>query len=163
MTGRPRFGGDDRGVSITVTHVLTVGITTILISGLLIGAGSMLEGERQQSAEASLETIGERLANEVSNVDRLANESETMTVETSHQREVSGSTYTVELRANCSAQPLIDDSSCLVLESTGEDVEVAVPIDVDEDDIADGSSSSGGSIVIVWDGGEIALEDGDTR
>ncbi|WP_254862463.1 DUF7266 family protein [Halovivax gelatinilyticus] len=156
-----KFGRDDRAVSIAITHVLTVGITAVLISGLLIGAGSMLDTQREQSAEATLETIGERLAGEISGMDRMASEnSESATIRTDHQRFASGSQYTVELRdSGCDIDeyPLVETSECLVLTSHGEDVNVAVPI-ADHVDVRENSSVTGGPIQVVWDDG-ITLED----
>ena len=159
---RSPLATDDRAVSIAVTHVLTIGITTVLISGLLIGAGTMLDSERDRSTEASLETIGERLSNEISAVDRIAEDDDEVTVHTSHQRQVTNSLYTVELGENCD-HPLLhdDDQDCLVLSAQGEDVEVAVPVQVNAD-IDTSSAATGGTIVIEWDGSEISISDGDS-
>jgi len=165
-----RFGGrtvsprrKDRGVSIAVTHVLTIGITTILISGLLIAAGGLLEAQQDRSAEQSLETIGERLSGELSSVERLAADDgdSTVNLTVSHPSQVASEGYTVTLHEACDDAPLIDDeTSCLGLESdSGTTVFVPVTVDVDEDN--DGTSTSGGSILIVYDEDDgIILEEG---
>jgi len=167
-----RFGGRtvsprrrDRGVSIAVTHVLTIGITTILISGLLIAAGGLLEAQQDRSAEQSLETIGERLSGELSSVERLAADDNESTVEltVSHPSQVASERYTVTLYDNCDDAPtdaplIAGGETCLQLESDS-GTTVFVPVTVD---VADGTSTSGGSILIVYDGenDEVTLEEG---
>lgn len=154
------FIRDDRAVSVAVTHVLTVGITAILISGLLLGASSLLETQQERSAENALNTIGERLGSEITNLDQQATAGETASINTSHQRQVAGSQYTVTLLdSGCSTYPLIDSSPCVVLESQGEDVTVAIPLSEDievEDDV----TVTGGPIEIVYDGSKITVRSG---
>lgn len=151
---------DDRGVSIAVSHIMTIAITAILISGLMFGAGSLLEGEKDRSAGQSLETIGERLSGEIASVDRLAgNETENLTVTVDHPRTVSGSQYTIDLENDDCSAPLVD-GQCLVLTSHGGDVEVGVPVRTDAD--LEGSVT-GGTLVIEYepdddDEGTISLE-----
>lgn len=154
------FGRDDRGVSVAVTHVLTVGITAILISGLLLGSSSLLETQQERSAENALTTIGERLASDITSLDQQASSSATAAINTSHQRQVAGSQYSVTLlNSGCSTYPLIDSSPCVVLESKGEDVTVAIPL---SEDIAvdDGATVTGGPIEIVYDGSQITVRAG---
>lgn len=67
-----RFRDDTRGASITVTHALTIGITTILISGLLLSSGSLLRDQQERVTERAFNDIGESIVNEVLRIDRLA-------------------------------------------------------------------------------------------
>jgi FlaG/FlaF family flagellin (archaellin) len=147
-----RHNERDRAVSITVTHVLTIGITTILIAGLLTSAGTMLETETQRSTEASLETIGERMADEIGNVDQIATPSGgNVTITADHPRTVANSRYTVEFGEDCEA-PLLDGSTdCLELTAANTNVVVHVPIKTDAA-IDTSSSARGGTIEIVYDG-----------
>ena len=161
MTELGPFVNDDRGVSIAVTHVLTIGITTILVAGLLIGASSMLDYQRESSTDASLETIGERLANEISKVDRAAAGGGDVRVTTSHQQRVTGSGYSIDLQECTNGELIPDETPCLVLESFGEDRSVTIPLALSAD-IDDGGPVAGGNVVIVADGdngGEISLEE----
>ncbi|MFP8889390.1 hypothetical protein ACLI4U_06425 [Natrialbaceae archaeon A-CW2] len=149
----------DRGVSIAITHVLTIAITTVLISGLLISAGALLEGERDRSADRSLETIGERLAGELSKVDSMATDDDTtvnMTV--NHPARAASERYTVTLRETCNEAPLLENgTSCLHLTTQSGNVDVYVPVTVD----VDGDSEvHGGAIEIVHEDGDIRLERG---
>lgn len=154
----PRSDGD-RGVSISVTHVLTIGITTILIAMLLTSASTMLDTESEHSAETSLETIGERLADEIGNVDQIADENATVNATATHPRRAASSRYTVKLETGCS-EPLLDDSTdCLKLTAHSADAVVHVPIKTDAD-IDDGSEAAGGTIEIQYDGAEISITEG---
>jgi hypothetical protein len=120
----------DRGVSIAVSHVLTLAITTVLISMLLIGASSVLDAETDRSAERSLETIGERLAGEIDDADRLLADGtrESMEITVDHQRTVPNSAYTVEVRQDCDSPLLADDAGCLRLSADDLDIAVFVPL-----------------------------------
>jgi hypothetical protein len=120
----------DRGVSIAVSHVLPLAITTVLISMLLIGASSVLDAETDRSAERSLETIGERLAGEIDDADRLLADGtrESMEITVDHQRTVPNSAYTVEVRQDCDSPLLADDAGCLRLSADDLDIAVFVPL-----------------------------------
>ncbi len=148
------FDGDDRGVSISLTHVLTIAITTVLIAMLITGASTMLETETDRSADLALETVGERLSNEIGNVDRIANgdggRAERVTVTASHPRTVANSRYTVELRRNCTAPLLNGRTDCLRLTAESVDATAYVPVETDAD--IENSSASGGEIELRYDG-----------
>ncbi|EMA42941.1 DUF7266 family protein [Halobiforma nitratireducens] len=156
---------DDRGVSVAVTHVLTIGIATILIAMLMMSGATLLETETERSAESSLETIGERLAHEVENVDQMTyDETERIEVTSQQPRTVANSRYTVELlegengAGECSEAPLLDGTTdCLRL--TGDDGDVYVPLVVGSDIGAD-DPVTGGTVEIVYDGDELRLEGG---
>ena len=155
----PTFAADDRAVTVAITHVLTVGIATVLITGLLFGAGTMLDTQREDSTEASLEVIGERLAGDIASADRMANDN-SVTIRTDHQRIAGGSPYTVTLHEDADeCGPLIDSVSCIQLDSHGEDVSVFVPI-VTHTPLAEETSVTGGPLVIsVTEDDEIILEE----
>ena len=153
MIGDQRANGRERGVSVAITHVLTIGITTILIAMLMMSGSTLLETETERSTDRSLETIGERLANEIENVDRIVNEDGTSSVSLTveHPRAVTNAGYTVELLdvSECDAAdtPLIEaDVSCLELTSHSENVVVHVPVAVDVDTFE--GRATGGTIAI---------------
>ncbi|WP_425495366.1 DUF7266 family protein [Natrinema halophilum] len=150
----------DRAVSISITHVMTVGITTILIAMLLTNAGTMLDTQKDRSAEASLETIGERLADEIGNADQIgAQTTDNVTIRTDHPRTVANSRYTVTLREDCEA-PLLDGSTdCVRLTAHATDAVAYVPIKTNAS-VDGGSSTTGGTITIVYESDTISIEDG---
>ncbi|MDQ2051376.1 hypothetical protein RBH26_12910 [Natronolimnohabitans sp. A-GB9] len=160
----------DRGLSVALTHVLTIGITTILIAMLLVSGSAMLDSETERSTQTALETVGERLAGEIDNVDRIADEDgddETVTLVAEHPQTVANSGYTVELQpeSDCDG-PLIDESSpCLELSAHDTDVTVYVPVRIDADVSDDQNPVSGGTIEIEYiddgDDGTIELTEAD--
>ncbi|MFB6167458.1 MAG: hypothetical protein ABEJ43_01270 [Haloferacaceae archaeon] len=62
----------DRGVSTTVSYVLTLAITAILISGLLVAVTGVVDDRRDQTGRNALNVIGERIAANLMAADRLA-------------------------------------------------------------------------------------------
>ncbi|ELY70024.1 DUF7266 family protein [Natrinema versiforme] len=153
-----RYDERDRAVSITITHVLTIGITTILIAMLLTASGTMLESETERSADSSLETVGERIADEIGNVDQIANETDdTVTLTTEHPRTVASSRYTVELQADCNNAPLLEENTaCVKLTAQDTDAVAHVPIKTDND-INETSSATGGTIEIIYESDKIRI------
>lgn len=159
--------GDDRGVSVAVTHVLTIAITTILITGLLFSVSTLLDNQRERSAEQSMETTGERLASEIASVDRLGgsgNESINMTID--HPRRAGGFPYSIRTEnGSCASSSIVNDTSCLVLSTNGGSAAVAVPVTVRNAEAIDGSAT-GGEIVIRYEeigGNETIVIESDSR
>lgn len=105
---------DDRAVSTAVSYVLTLGITTLLVTGLLISAGGVVDDRRDVTSRNTLEVVGQRLAAHLMAADRLAGTAETrhVAVEVDLPRNVAGGGY--EIRVNGS-------TSTIVLESEGTD------------------------------------------
>jgi len=159
------FSRDDRAVSVAVTHVLAIGIVTILLTGLLISAGNVLDNQKRSSAQEELDTVGNRLASEIASIDRTTTPGadETVRLDTDHPDRVTGSTYRVELVANddsadCNG-PLVDDpDACLVLSTSVLDDDRIVPVDVSGDVSVADSSASGGQVQVVYQDGEISIE-----
>lgn len=157
--------GDDRAVSVAITHVLTIAITTILVAMLVTSAGGMLETETDRSAETSLETVGERLAGEIESADRLAPDGDGgVTVVADHPGAVANSGYTVEIHDSSTCRdeaPLLDGSSpCLELSATDAGVTTHVPV-ANQTALDTDAAVSGGTIEIRYDEGneEITLEE----
>ena len=144
----------DRGVSVAVTHVLAIAITVILIGVLFVGVGDLVETQTDRSAESSLETIGERLSDQFSNAERLADDEAEIRAE--HPSHVSGMSYSLELIEDCEA-PLIDadrEYGCLELDASGANVDVYVPVTA-EIDTSDGCTTArGGAVDIEYQEGE---------
>ncbi|WP_338741750.1 DUF7266 family protein [Haloplanus salilacus] len=109
----------DRAVSTALGYVLTLGIATILISGLLIAAGTAVEDRRDVTTRSSLDVAGERLASNLMSADRLA--------ETSGARAVSVAVDLPSRIAGNGYLVTVDPAnSTLVLVSDGPDVTVHV-------------------------------------
>lgn len=148
---------DTRAVSVALTHSLTMGITTVLVAGLLISSGGLLEDQREQAVRDQITVIGERLVSEITYLDRTVHDEDgTATVETSHPSRVAETQYRaslVEGDARCTA------AACVLMESQETDVTVLVPIP-DGIDVDGGATARGGHIAVSHDGGEVTLTGG---
>jgi hypothetical protein len=63
---------DDRGLSVTLGYTLTLSITAVLIAGLLIAGGTLIEDQRRAIASDELTVTGQQLADGFEDADRLA-------------------------------------------------------------------------------------------
>lgn len=147
---RRSLQSDDRAVSIAVTHVLTIGITTILITGLLVAGSGLLEGEKSDATRSELRTIGNRLGAELSSAYYTARQSDDATVEVrvTHPEFVAGDSYNIELRTGCSGIPGHSSIDCIVLKPPKGQDEVKIPLDPDVE-LSGGTTVKGGPLYIV--------------
>lgn len=126
---------DDRSVSTTLSYVLTLAITTVLISGLLIAGGTMVETQRERVAEQELGVTAERLATGLADADRLG---DTVTggavrVRVWLPEQIAGSAYNIELKnetmpAAKPAKATISMSSQFVDADTSLSLRTGIPI-----------------------------------
>ncbi|MEF8856597.1 MAG: hypothetical protein V5A16_04160 [Haloplanus sp.] len=63
---------DNRATSTALGYVLSLGITALLVSGLLLAGGGLMESQRDQTARIELEVIGQTVADDLSSAARLA-------------------------------------------------------------------------------------------
>ncbi|ELZ43695.1 hypothetical protein C464_16137 [Halorubrum coriense DSM 10284] len=139
---------DRRGVSVALTHVLTMGITSVLIAGLIITAGGAVETQRERAVQGELTTIGERLGTELTALDRAAESTNsTMTVETSHPERVVNTRYRVRLTSNHSD---CRTDACLVLDARTTETPVVIAVRDGIDTVE--SSALGGELRLVHNG-----------
>lgn len=139
----------ERGVSPVFAYVLTLGITTLLIAGLLIAASGYVEGQREAVGENELKVIGQQISADIAATDRLSRTegASEASVERDIPRAVVGSTYTVHVRKD-GAGPTYP-----YLELTMSNPEVSVLVGITlapSSDLVE-SSVGGGSIVVVYD------------
>jgi hypothetical protein len=120
---------DDRAVSVAVTHVLAIGITTILIVGLLTAAGGLAQDEQERSAREQLRMIGASMANQIEQADDLGRRGANVSVREDFQGTISGKSYTVSLEngSECDAAT-IDTDTCLILDLSTSDVSTTVGV-----------------------------------
>lgn len=141
---------DERAISTVVSHVMSVGITTLLIISLVATATGFLEGHQQRSATEEIETIGNRLAGELATADRLARYSDGVRVTTELPERVAGSRYTVQLlHGSCGAVPT---DTCLQLRAGAHDISTLVAVRNDTELSLE--SRGGGTFVITSAGSE---------
>ena len=138
---------DDRAVSTTVTYVLTMAITAVLLAGLITAAGGLVENQRTGAVRNELGVVGERMAGELTSVDGLvgAGTQPTVRLRATHQRQVAGRYYSVEVVTN-GGRPC-SSSECLVLRT--DDVTVTVPFATTTP--VESGRVQGGTVVIEYD------------
>lgn len=145
-------GGDERAVSTVLGYSLALGITMLLISGLLISMGGLVDNQRERSVRSGLEVIGQKLAADVTAADRLvvAGSIGSLQASVTHDlpETVAGSTYTVRLR------PTGSDPE-LVLATRNPDVTVTVTMATTTS--VSTSSAGGGTIRVRYDGDSNSL------
>ncbi|MFW6384532.1 MAG: DUF7266 family protein [Halodesulfurarchaeum sp.] len=119
----------DRAVSVAVTHVLAIGITTILIVGLLTAAGGLAKDEQEQSAREQLRMVGSSMASQIEHADALGRRGANVSVREDFEGTVSGKSYTVDFEtgSECDAAT-IDTDACLVLNLSNSDVSATVGV-----------------------------------
>lgn len=149
----------DRGVSFPLSHVVTLGMTTLVVTGLLVSAGGYLDAEVDRSAARELTAIGETLATDLAAADRLAGggADASLTLQVSLPRQISGGAYLVSLEPSGPCADRGASVSCVVLRSPEVGVRRTVPFR-NQTAVA-GGSANGGRLTIVYRNGTLALED----
>jgi len=139
-----------RGVSTALGYVLNLGVATLLVTVLLLSAGTLVEDQRQRAAETELEVVGERVSADLAAADRLAraNDPTTVRVEADVPRRVAGSPYDVAVNESGSGE--------LVLVAEQADADVTVPFDSTTAVAA--STVGSGDLAVVYHPGNDTLE-----
>lgn len=152
---------DERAASTALGYVLTLGISTVLITGLLVGGGSYLEGERTHATTEGLRVHAERLAGAVGDADRLAAASSggEVEVEIRLPDRVAGSTYTVSV-VDAGPDAGGRNRTALVFRSPSAEVTVRVPL-ATRVGVAPAEGLPGGIVSVRYDGsGPLRVEFG---
>lgn len=125
--GRWTLARDDRAVSVAVSYVLALGITAILISGLLVASSDYLEDERQRATIQELDGLGNRLAAAFTDADRLSRSGGATSLVVERPSRIAGSDYTVEIRRGpICATP--SEADCLHLQTATDNVSITIPL-----------------------------------
>lgn len=141
----------DRAVSTVVNYVAALGVMSVLVTGLVMAGGDYVQDQRQQTARAELEVIGQKVSGDLSAAARLARAGDTRSVVIERQfpETVSGQSYTIELTSTGSGEPQ------LRLQTDSPTVLVAVPVALTEDGSSPvgfaSATISGGNVEIVYD------------
>lgn len=154
---RATFATDRRAVSSTITYALTVAIVTILISGLVIAAGGLLDQQRERAVRSELGVVGERLAAELEGADGLvADHDAELRVSTTHPERLAGARYAVALVATDPGP--CDQYPCLALNASDPDVSVTVAL-ANETPVRT-TRVPGGDVTVAYEpeNGTLALE-----
>ena len=137
---------DDRAVSVTVGYVLNFAIASILVSGLLIAGGGLIERQTEQVTEDELSVIGHQLADDISSADRLvrAGDVSNLSIRSDLPQRTAGGGYTVNITVD-------GNDGEIVLRTNAPEVVVTVPFRVQSS--LSGGTLEGGPVRIEYDGG----------
>lgn len=141
---------EDRGVSTVVGYSITLGITTLLVAGLLIATGGYVQDQRETVVRTELRVVGNQLASDLTSADALGRRgADTLELDRRLPGTVAGSSYTVAVNpAGC--------STCLVLLS--HEPEVRVTVDFTTSAPVTANNVTGGPVVVTYDGAGPTLE-----
>lgn len=141
------FIADERGAYFPISYALTIGITVILLSGLMTGTASFVDQKTDNAANAELQIIGERLATQLMAVDQQVTENGDveMTVRVDLPERAAGSHYNIRIRNRPAG-----GTDTLELWSTQESASVEIPIQLSSN-VAESTAVSNGDLVITVD------------
>jgi len=99
-----RFASDTRGVSPAVTQALTIGITSLLVTGLLIGGSQMVDSQRERVTEEALENVGDGIARDLVRLDAFDTETldSTISFRAMYPERIADQSYNVEVSPDTS-------------------------------------------------------------
>lgn len=152
----------DRSVSVALNYILVLAISSVLVTGLLIAGGSFVEDNRERVINSELTVIGNHVAGNLEQVDRLVTASHDNLgssgdepeayINQSFQQEVTGSPYAIEIVDGTPTQ--------VVLTSFDPDVTISVNVTV-QNDVRDESRASTSDISVYYDSDseEIVIDD----
>jgi len=142
---------EDRAVSTAITHAMAVGITTLLITGLLVGSSQMIEDRRQLVTERGLEDIGSSLTSEIVRMDQFNTTNTNVSITSTNPEHIAGSGYDVEILDRSSGSPP-PYSYVMYLNSSAGSLTVEVPVRFQTDTEVCAGHADGGTVVIEYDG-----------
>lgn len=144
---------DDRAVSTVVGYILTLGITAVLITGLLTAGGDFVGDQRHGTIRDEMQVLGQQLASDLSAADRLVRAGGTeVSVTRTLPDEVTGVGYLVTIEDSVDDPNVVD----ITLRTENPDVSVTLGVYL----VTDVGSDTGGTI--THNGGDLVIElDGD--
>lgn len=140
-----------RGVSTTLGYVLNLGVAAILITTLMVAAGTLVDEQTDRAIRTELDVLGDRIAADVAATDRLARASDGGRVryDVGIPRRVVGTAY--EVRINESGNDRI------VLDAVRS--EVTVTVAYDSQTPVEPATRRGGPFALVYENGTVVVED----
>jgi hypothetical protein len=119
---------DTRAVSIALNYTIAIGITTILTTGLLISAGTLLESQQERVARLQADEIAADLLTQADRLDRISDStvSSKTTLQLEYPSTLLGRSYTVSFQRQ--AAQFDDVEWTLRIDSTELSVEAVYPV-----------------------------------
>ena len=137
----------DRGVSPVFAYVLTLGISSLLVAGLLIAAGGYVETQREATSRSELRVLGQQVSADIAAADRLTRTEGATEVSISRTlpERVVGSQYSLSVRTGS------DDPTDPYLELTTVRPDVTVEVGVATETDVSATTIGGGDMVVEYD------------
>lgn len=139
---------DDRGVSFTVSYVLSLSIAVLLVSGVILATGEVVRDQRASAIRSEATVVGDEVAASVMAADRLArlgdDSAVAMTVRLPER--LADTPYTVSLDVDGSAKAVVVRT---------ESPSIAVRVPLTSETPVDETTVAGGDVRIAYesDGG----------
>lgn len=120
----PEWQRGERGVSFTVSYVLTAAIAVVLISGLLLAVGQVVNDRRIDTIRGEATVVGDQTAAAVMSADRLGRNGNLSNVSITLQlpKRLANQPYTVTLGATAS-------DAVITVSTKSPSVTVSVPLE----------------------------------
>ena len=146
----------ERAVSPVVGYVLTLGISTLLVSGLLIAATGFVDTQRERTTESELQVVGQQVSADIAAADRLyrTDGATDIVIKRDLPDSVVGSQYTVFVRSDD------DGPTDAYLRLTTVRPNVTVEVGVANETNVANSAVGGGEIEISHDGNALKVTNG---
>jgi hypothetical protein len=143
----------DRAVSTALGYVLGLAVVTAVMTGLVFATNEVVDDEREQAARSELRMLGNRLAADVTTVDRLAPSGggARAALTRAFPKTAVGSDYRIALGH--------DGSGPATIELTASDLDVSVTVTVTNGTAIGNSTVRGGEVRIRYDGTAVVIED----
>ena len=142
--------GDTRAVSPAVTQALTIGITTLLVTGLLLSGGAFIDERQEDITRQGLVDIGSGVASDLVRLDQFETAGVTGTVAftSDYPDRVAGQGYRVHLDPG-------PDRTRVYINSTGSNLSTQVRF-ANTTNVCE-RRVSGGTMVFAYDSSEPCL------
>jgi hypothetical protein len=142
--------GDTRAVSPAVTQALTIGISTILITGLLLGGSSFIDTKRENTVRQGLQDIGAGVSSDLVRLDQFdtAGVSNDLSFSSDYPDRIGGENYRVRLAPG-------PDRTTIYINSTTSELGTQVRFE-NRTGVCE-NRVTGGQIAIVYDASESCL------
>lgn len=146
---------NSRGISPVLAYVLTLGIITLLVSGLFLGAGDFVENQHERAIRSELEVVGNRLAADIAAVDRLAlagGSGSEARLRTDLPSNVAGQAYEISISDGAGPNSVYQMNLSVV------EMDVSVTVRVKSRTEIMTNTVAGGSVDIVYNGSQIEVQ-----
>lgn len=143
----------DRGISTALGYMLSLAIVTLLLVGMFTAGTAVVEDQREQVIRSELRVLGNRVAADITTIDRLAISDPdadvhlTETLPTS----IAGRSYRVNVSPD-------SETSAIALTLSTDNPAVSVTITVNNGTPVAESIVSGGTLFVRYDGTRVVVD-----